>query len=275
MKQELKKFERMVRVFEMTYLDMTQRLQEITKENNLKSEPKEVQQDFKINQKGQVISHDQQFFDQDANLIDREARMVKHSISKSKNPNQRIGRKKQVISLAAHKNRNESNSGGRDGSGFNLSLSPATRVVMEGDTFQQSNKLASIQQKHTANNNSQWTFKSEMTRKTNGTNSNNESTLYGSSGIGQPLKENSFNLASLQNSHAISQNQTGNKLPPSLHQLSTDSGKRKKIKTIDVQGDKENGGRRSLGAGKQAGQKNAQNLFQNSVSIQNEHNKSV
>lgn len=59
MKQELKKFERMVRVFEMTYLDMTQRLQEITKENNLKSEPKEVQQDFKINQKGQVISHDQ------------------------------------------------------------------------------------------------------------------------------------------------------------------------------------------------------------------------
>lgn len=202
--------------------------------------------------------------------------MVKHSVSKSKNPNQRVGRRKQVISLAANRNRNESTSGGRDGSGFNLSLSPATRVVMEGDTFQRSNKLDSLHQlqNQASNNNSQYIFKSEKTRQTNGTNSHNESTLYGSSGIGQ-LKENSFNLTSLQNSHIISHHQTSNKLPPSTHQLSIESGKRKKMKTIEVQGDKENGGRRSHGPGKPVGQKNPQNLFQNSVSVQDERNLSV
>lgn len=95
----------MIRVFEMTYLDMTQRLQEITQERNLKCAPREVQQDFKINQKGQVIAHEQQFFDKDANLIDREARTVKQSISKNKNPSERTGRRKQVISFAGSKQR--------------------------------------------------------------------------------------------------------------------------------------------------------------------------
>lgn len=52
LKKHLKLFERMVRVFEMTYLDLTKKLKENLKDRNLEVKPQEVQNDVQINSKG-------------------------------------------------------------------------------------------------------------------------------------------------------------------------------------------------------------------------------
>ena len=54
----LKKFERMIRVFEMTYLDLKQDLQDKIKENNLLSKPIEIRQNLEINREGQIITNE-------------------------------------------------------------------------------------------------------------------------------------------------------------------------------------------------------------------------
>ena len=57
-KTMLKKFERMIRVFEMTYLDLKQDLQDQIKENNLMSRPVEIRQQLEINREGQIITNE-------------------------------------------------------------------------------------------------------------------------------------------------------------------------------------------------------------------------
>lgn len=54
-KTHLKKFERLVRIFEMTYLDLTEKLKENVKDNNLKVKPQTLKKDVEINTKGQII----------------------------------------------------------------------------------------------------------------------------------------------------------------------------------------------------------------------------
>lgn len=78
LKSHLKHFERMVRVFEMTYLDLTKKLKEDIKDKNLEVKPVEVQKDLQINDKGQVIfDQSHQLFDANANLIDKESKVHK------------------------------------------------------------------------------------------------------------------------------------------------------------------------------------------------------
>ena len=101
-----------------------------------------------------------------------------------------------MISLVGNKNRNESNSGGRNGSGFNLSLSPATRVIIENDSVMFSNKLESVLKNKGFRNTSNIKTSSEKAINNLNT-SNHDSTNYASSGIGNHFKENSFNMFSL------------------------------------------------------------------------------
>jgi hypothetical protein len=51
-KQELKKLERYIRIFEMSYLDLKDNLQTILKDKNLQCQPKNLKVAVKINEKG-------------------------------------------------------------------------------------------------------------------------------------------------------------------------------------------------------------------------------
>ena len=70
-KNMLKTFERFVRIFEMTYLDLKDKMQNTIKEKNLECHPQHVKVAVKINEKGQIITSDDQLFDKEAKLIDK------------------------------------------------------------------------------------------------------------------------------------------------------------------------------------------------------------
>ena len=92
----LRKFERLFRVFEMTYLDMSNNLREVVKDKNLASKPLEVQQEVKINQKGQIIAEDYQLFDNKAFLIDKQSNITKREVSNKNRPQQQTNSSKYV-----------------------------------------------------------------------------------------------------------------------------------------------------------------------------------
>lgn len=163
-KSELKKFERLLRVFEMTHLDLTQKLRENVKQKNLEILPEQmkVKQDVKINEKGQIIiaNGDNQLFDGQAMLIDKNSRinvqlkgkkrsdssqermtafMSTHHTSlqsqtwKSSLQNSRFEQNFGSINQRSSNTRTSAN----NGSGFKLSLSPSTRVKGYASNTQQ------------------------------------------------------------------------------------------------------------------------------------------
>lgn len=77
LKQELKQLERLIRIFEMTYLDLKEEMQQVTRTKNLALMPKDVFQSVKINNLGQVIAGEFQMFDSEAILIDKNATIMK------------------------------------------------------------------------------------------------------------------------------------------------------------------------------------------------------
>ncbi len=82
-KKNLKVFERSVRIFEMTYLDLILKLKEDVKVQNLKVEPKYISQNININHQGQIIIEENQFFDNQANMIVTQSNIVQtHKICK-------------------------------------------------------------------------------------------------------------------------------------------------------------------------------------------------
>jgi hypothetical protein len=71
-KSMLKTFERYVRVFEMTYLDLKDKMQTVIRDKNLQCMPQQVKVAVKINEKGQIITSEDQLFDKEAKLIDKQ-----------------------------------------------------------------------------------------------------------------------------------------------------------------------------------------------------------
>lgn len=83
-KGQLKKLERLIRIFEMTYLDLKDGLQNQVRIKNLQCQPQNVKVAVKINEKGQIIASDDQLFDKDAKLIDKQSRIQARQVSKDK-----------------------------------------------------------------------------------------------------------------------------------------------------------------------------------------------
>jgi len=50
--------ERLVRIFEMTYLDLKDNLQLVLQEKNMVCRPKQLKQNVKINELGQIIAEE-------------------------------------------------------------------------------------------------------------------------------------------------------------------------------------------------------------------------
>ena len=75
LKSHLKKFERLVRIFEMTYLDLTEKLKDNVKDKNLQVKPLTVTRDIELNTKGQMIYQNDQLFDKNAYLIDKQSKI--------------------------------------------------------------------------------------------------------------------------------------------------------------------------------------------------------
>ena len=115
-------------------------------------------------------------------------------------------------------------------------------------------------------------MKSEKARHTVSSNTNNESTLYASSGIGQTIKDNSFYTSALglkSNSIVSGHNASQNRLPPSIDKI-----KKKKINALKVKQEKENHSE-SRGFMKQRDAP-MQNLFKSSSHLQpNNQNDSI
>lgn len=84
----LKKFERMIRIFEMTYLDLKQELQDTIQEMNLQVEPMEVKQSVQVNEIGQVICDEKQMFENgsEPRLIDKKSKVSRRYDSGSREP---------------------------------------------------------------------------------------------------------------------------------------------------------------------------------------------
>lgn len=143
LRQELQKFERLIRIFEVTYLELSALMQDKIKQMNMQEKPRELSAEFRINQRGQIILADakdgEQMLDQHGSLIDAEARVVRRACSKSRSPNKRetsrgssngrtimgstTATTRQVISLNSMQQRSKS------GKKLQLSLSPSKSSV--------------------------------------------------------------------------------------------------------------------------------------------------
>ena len=126
----------MIRVFEMTYLDLTKKLKEDIKDKNMQVQPLEVQKDIQINDKGQVIfDQSHQLFDSNACLIDKESRVHKRKTSRDTNgeSNNQFNSQNttQYCSMRSSNVR-----GVRGNSLLKLSLSPASKGITSQSSLQ-------------------------------------------------------------------------------------------------------------------------------------------
>jgi hypothetical protein len=106
----------------MTYLDLSEKLKENVKDQNLQVKPLQVKHEVEINTKGQMIYQNDQLFDKNACLIDKQSKIKQRQASKENHENTTHYTSTQYLSVRSSNGKKASISR------LKLSLSPGSRT---------------------------------------------------------------------------------------------------------------------------------------------------